>query len=106
MALVDEIKAYDQRQIKVMLARLNFCTSKKVSDDVASDLIGLCNMLHEINSDWKNKFLNLCNKLDYIYDIAAYEKREELTLEEQEESKELIDTLKEMVVSLLIQNDE
>lgn len=111
----DEIKAYNQRQYKLMLAKLNLYKNYKVSlNHLIINLEALLNVLNEIDEYWKNEFVKQWQDLEIIYSCYKYPKYEELNETDKEyvnkgkdkiEIKKAVNKLIKLVKSKIIKEE-
>ena len=76
MILSDEIKAYDQRQLKLILQSLNDYKTGKISlVGLGSLLQALISCLQGVNNSLKENFFALCGGLVIIGDLMVFDNR-------------------------------
>jgi hypothetical protein len=95
---MDEAKAYNLRQIKLIESRIHEFKNKKISlDRLIFDLEALLNYIQNSNKEWFDEFQGLIGELDIIDATIAYENRKACT---KEELTQLDNYLKE--ISILV----
>ncbi len=66
--MINEIKEYNQRQLMLMIAKINFYKKNEISfGHLLVSLEALCSCLKNTEISWKENFYRLCNNLDYSY---------------------------------------
>ncbi len=106
MSILDELKAHNQRQFKLMLRLLQAYQNNETSLwQLAIDLPALHDALEQVDSRWKEDFFNLSSGLDYSWLILHDEQlSDDIKIQEKKDVSEVIKRLTELVTDQIVED--
>ncbi len=114
--MLDKISAYDQRQYKLMLAKLLLYKKDKISlKNLIFSLESLLKVLNIMDENWKNEFVRNWGVLEVVYACFVYPKYEELNEKDKKyvnegkdkiEIKDAVNKLIKLVEPKIVEEDE